>query len=119
MASVATRWHMSIIISSLAGLGQQQQGKLHNPDTDVTPQASISKCNDESDSDSSSDTLIRLSAQHPSNFQTRQALVLYLQHNNRGITLFGYALDRGLLHTLFAFEFSLVMWILSKVVVLS
>ncbi|WRX35067.1 Protein of unknown function DUF3537 - like 5 [Theobroma cacao] len=114
MASVATRWHMSIIISSLAGLGQQQQGKLHNPDTDETPQASISKCNDESDSDSSSDTLIRLSAQHPSNFQTRQALVLYLQHNNRGITLFGYALDRGLLHTLFAFEFSLVMWILSK-----
>lgn len=45
--------------------------------------------------------------------------VMYLQHNNGGITLFGFALDRGLLHTLFAFEFSLVLWILSKVVVLS
>ena len=45
--------------------------------------------------------------------------VAYLQHNNGGITLFGFALDRGLLHTLFAFEFSLVLWILSKVVVLS
>jgi len=45
--------------------------------------------------------------------------VEYLRHNNKGITLYGYALDRGLLHTLFAFEFSLVMWILSKVVVLS
>ena len=45
--------------------------------------------------------------------------VAYLQHNKGGITLFGYALDRGLLHTLFAFEFSLVLWILSKVVVLS
>lgn len=44
--------------------------------------------------------------------------VTYLQHNNGGITLFGFALDRGLLHTLFAFEFSLVLWILSKVVVL-
>ncbi|KAK9097670.1 hypothetical protein Syun_024715 [Stephania yunnanensis] len=50
---------------------------------------------------------------------TRQGLVTYLQHNNGGITLFGFTLDRGLLHTLFAFEFSLVLWILSKVVVLS
>lgn len=46
-------------------------------------------------------------------------VVTYLQHNNGGITLFGFALDRGLLHTLFAFEFSLMLWILSKVVVLS
>lgn len=45
--------------------------------------------------------------------------VTYLQHNSGGITLFGFTLDRGLLHTIFAFEFSLVMWILSKVVVLS
>lgn len=45
--------------------------------------------------------------------------VLYLQHNGGGITLFGFALDRGLLHTLFAFETTMVLWILSKVVVLS
>lgn len=45
--------------------------------------------------------------------------VTYLQHNGGGITLFGFALDRGLLHTLFAFEMTLVLWILSKVVVLS
>nr|XP_028949154.1 uncharacterized protein LOC103400212 [Malus domestica] len=45
--------------------------------------------------------------------------VAYLSHNNGGITLYGFALDRGLLHTLFAFEFSLVLWVLSKVVVLS
>jgi len=45
--------------------------------------------------------------------------VTYLQHNNGGITVFGFVLDRGLLHTLFAFEFSLVLWILSKVIVLS
>ncbi|MQL85602.1 hypothetical protein Taro_018126 [Colocasia esculenta] len=51
--------------------------------------------------------------------ETRKALVEYLQHNSKGITLFGYALDRGLLHTLFAFEMSLLLWILSKVVVLS
>lgn len=44
--------------------------------------------------------------------------VTYLQYNRGGITLFGFALDRGLLHTLFAFEMTLVLWILSKVVVL-
>ncbi|KAF3338881.1 hypothetical protein FCM35_KLT16352 [Carex littledalei] len=48
----------------------------------------------------------------------REALVTYLQYNRGGITLFGFALDRGLLHTLFAFEMTLVLWILSKVVVL-
>lgn len=45
--------------------------------------------------------------------------VAYLQHNSGGITVYGFALDRGLLHTLLAFEFSLVLWILSKVVVLT
>ncbi|KAG0479562.1 hypothetical protein HPP92_010420 [Vanilla planifolia] len=54
-----------------------------------------------------------------STFESRQALVAYLQHNGGGITIFGYTLDRGLLHTLFAFETTLVLWILSKVVVLS
>ncbi|XP_020079751.1 uncharacterized protein LOC109703524 [Ananas comosus] len=52
-------------------------------------------------------------------FESRQALVTYLQHNGGGITLFGFALDRGLLHTIFAFEMTLVLWILSKVVVLA
>lgn len=45
--------------------------------------------------------------------------VSYLERNGGGITVYGFALDRGMLHTLFAFEFSLVLWILSKVVVLS
>jgi len=52
-------------------------------------------------------------------FPAYMLAVTYLQHNTGGITLFGFALDRGLLHTLFASEFSLVLWILSKVVVLS
>eukprot|EP01018_Ginkgo_biloba_P026753 Gb_09859 [translate_table: standard] len=55
----------------------------------------------------------------PSCTPTIPGLVKYLQHNNGGITLYGFVLDRGLLHTLFAFEFSLVMWILSKAVALS
>ncbi|XP_040382993.1 uncharacterized protein LOC102701474 [Oryza brachyantha] len=49
-------------------------------------------------------------------YRSRHALVTYLSHNSGGITLFGFTLDRGLLHTIFAFEMTLVLWILSKFV---
>ncbi|KFK23941.1 hypothetical protein AALP_AAs47289U000300 [Arabis alpina] len=83
--------------------------------------SSCASASPESVTDSSDNIYINVSPSLDlsSFFQARQALVEYLRHNNKGITLYGYALDRGLLHTLFAFEFSLVMWILSKVVVLS
>ncbi|KAJ7966025.1 Extracellular ligand-gated ion channel protein [Quillaja saponaria] len=104
IVSIATRWHM-LMTSTAAG---SEQRKAHLPEAPAG----------DSDSDSSDNINLSVPPQEPSSFQTRQALVTYLQHNNGGITLFGFALDRGLLHTLFAFEFSLVLWILSKVVVL-
>ncbi|KAF3446483.1 hypothetical protein FNV43_RR11662 [Rhamnella rubrinervis] len=105
IVGIATRWHM-VVTSASVGLEQCKANASAEP-------------NAPSDCCDSSDNFITVSPQDPSSFQTRQALVTYLQHNNGGITLFGFALDRGLLHTLFAFEFSLVLWILSKVVVLS
>ncbi|KAH8503964.1 hypothetical protein H0E87_011562 [Populus deltoides] len=112
IVSMATRWHM--IVASASASARIDQGKSHVPEADGT----LASNAEDSESDSS-DNFIAISSQDPCSFQTRQALVAYLQHNNGGITLFGFALDRGLLHTLFAFEFSLVLWILSKVVVLS
>ncbi|CAK9312915.1 unnamed protein product [Citrullus colocynthis] len=118
IASVATRWHM-LVTSAASGSNPTKSPPLQPPVDDEKDGNGSGADDEDTDSDSSSDVLISVSTQQPSSFQTRQALVSYLQHNNGGITLFGYALDRGLLHTLFAFEFSLVMWILSKVVVLS
>ncbi|GLT85107.1 hypothetical protein SLE2022_033080 [Rubroshorea leprosula] len=112
MAAVASRWHMSL---TAAG-SRQEKVRYHGADSSLLP---FYKCGGDSDSDSSDILITIASSQDPSSFQTRQALVSYFQHNKGGITLFGYALDRGLLHTIFAFEFSLVMWVLSKVVVLS
>ncbi|KAK9946738.1 hypothetical protein M0R45_012185 [Rubus argutus] len=108
IVAIATRWHMLLTCSSAAaaGLESDKQGK----------DQSNGLCNEESDND---DIFTSVSPHNPSSFQTRQALVTYLGHNHGGITLFGFALDRGLLHTLFAFQFSLVLWVLSKVVVLS
>ncbi|XP_038884363.1 uncharacterized protein LOC120075225 [Benincasa hispida] len=120
IASVATRWHM-LVTSAATGSNPTKSLPLPPSVDDKKDNNNNSNSDDDNDtdSDSSSDVLISVNTQEPSSFQIRQALVSYLQHNNGGITLFGYALDRGLLHTLFAFEFSLVMWILSKVVVLS
>ncbi|KAK8318996.1 hypothetical protein V6Z11_A13G209900 [Gossypium hirsutum] len=101
MAAVASRWHMSMTCA-MAGV---EQGKQE--DDGFLP---VSTCN-ETDSDDSSDIIKKQT------LSIHSGLVYTV--NMHGITLFGYALDRGLLHTLFAFEFSLVMWILSKVVVLN
>ncbi|XP_034682929.1 uncharacterized protein LOC117912460 [Vitis riparia] len=120
MVSVATRWHMLVTCATINlhpdASSDQWRGIIQGPDPDHTLLPSKF---DDTVSDLSQ-TLITVSSQDLSSFQTSwQALVTYLQHNSGGITLFGFTLDRGLLHTIFAFEFSLVMWILSKVVVLS
>lgn len=108
---VATRWNM-LVTSASAASGETDPINAHAPN-------SSSSGNSSSDSDSSDTRQIGICPQNPYSFQTRQALVTYLEHNNGGITLFGFTLDRGLLHTLFAFEFSLVLWILSKVITLT
>ncbi|XP_010263393.1 PREDICTED: uncharacterized protein LOC104601654 [Nelumbo nucifera] len=108
IVSIATRWHIVVTCAS-CNAAESEAWKNLLPIANADPS-----------DDHSSHTLASIpSSQDTSSFQTRQALVTYLQHNNGGITLFGFALDRGLLHTLFAFEFSLVLWILSKAVVLS
>ncbi|KAF8392765.1 hypothetical protein HHK36_021002 [Tetracentron sinense] len=111
IVSIATKWHMLVTCASYNTGSDTRK--------DLMPRANGNPASNWGTSSESSDTSTTISSQDPSSFQTRQALVTYLQHNNGGITLFGFALDRGLLHTLFAFEFSLVLWILSKVIVLS
>ncbi|KAF9614517.1 hypothetical protein IFM89_018987 [Coptis chinensis] len=111
IVSIASRWHMLATYGTSTNINTLTTKDLM-ADANGSPE---SNCVDDLES---SDAFIT-TPQDTSLFSTRLALVTYLEHNNRGITLFGYALDRGLLHTLFAFEFSLVLWILSKVVVLS
>ncbi|GMI63778.1 hypothetical protein like AT3G20300 [Hibiscus trionum] len=52
-------------------------------------------------------------------YQKRQALVTYFENNRAGITMYGFMLDRGTLHTIFGIELSLVLWLLGKTVVFS
>ncbi|KAJ0965551.1 hypothetical protein J5N97_026689 [Dioscorea zingiberensis] len=106
VVTIASRWHMSMSCPSATKHCTQEQLIFHGDYGDEEPRlVSEPESMDQQQSSAS--------------FRSRQALVMYLQHNGGGITLFGFALDRGLLHALFAFEMTLVLWILSKVVVLS
>ncbi|KAK4803579.1 hypothetical protein SAY86_003396 [Trapa natans] len=49
-------------------------------------------------------------------FQKRLALVTYFENNIAGITVYGFALDRGSLCTIFGIELSLVLWLLGKTI---
>ncbi|CAA7396401.1 unnamed protein product [Spirodela intermedia] len=44
----------------------------------------------------------------------RQALVMYLQSNNGGITIYGWAVDRGLINTIFCIELSLLLFVFGR-----
>lgn len=106
VVTIASRWHMIMSWSS-KGKSDASLPRLMADELDASDHAPDPKSSMLSPS------------QETSTFESGQALVMYLQHNGGGITLYGFALDRGLLHTLFAFELTLVLWILSKVIVLS
>uniref|UniRef100_A0A0D9X9W7 Uncharacterized protein n=1 Tax=Leersia perrieri TaxID=77586 RepID=A0A0D9X9W7_9ORYZ len=105
IVSIASQWHMN-----MESLHHAKSAQLPPP-----PVASSSA----SDMDGPPHHQPELGTTAACAYRSRHALVTYLCHNSGGITLFGFTLDRGLLHTIFAFEMTLVLWILSKVVVLS
>ncbi|KAG6512240.1 hypothetical protein ZIOFF_030336 [Zingiber officinale] len=50
-------------------------------------------------------------------YHKRQALVIYLQSNPGGITIFGWTVDRTMISTIFFFELTLVLFVLSETLV--
>lgn len=104
IVSIASQWHMSLESSS-----------THNCKSSSASDAVDASSHVSGSSTAAVSQLAEPRA--PCSYSSRQALVTYLRHNGGGITLFGFTLDRGLLHTIFVFEMTLVLWILSKVVV--
>ncbi|KAL3835668.1 hypothetical protein ACJIZ3_010404 [Penstemon smallii] len=58
-------------------------------------------------------------ATYMASYHKRLALVMYLQSNPGGITIFGWTVDRGLINTIFFIELSLVTFVLGKTVIVS
>ncbi|CAA0818354.1 Protein of unknown function (DUF3537 [Striga hermonthica] len=58
-------------------------------------------------------------ASYMSFYHKRLALVMYLQANPGGITIFGWTVDRALINTIFFIELSLVTFVLGKTIVVT
>ncbi|XP_051145452.1 uncharacterized protein LOC127261243 isoform X1 [Andrographis paniculata] len=56
-------------------------------------------------------------ASYMSSYHKRLALVMYLQANPGGITIFGWTVDRGLINTIFFIELTLLTVVLGKTIV--
>lgn len=116
VTSLAAKWHACATINSFDEL------------EDETPTAQIASAeasdwdtdNEEGDGDDVLDNtnLVPIYANTIS-YQKRQALVTYFEHNRAGITVYGFMLDRTWLHTIFAIQLSLTLWILNKTIGIS
>eukprot|EP01018_Ginkgo_biloba_P003926 Gb_35699 [translate_table: standard] len=117
IASIASKWH-ALATCNLSSVSSDGQSSTVNVDQ---PHPMLSAEYD-SDLEPSEDLNLPSASQlapYMTSYHKRQALVMYFQFNQAGITIFGFMVDRALIHTIFFVEFSLVLWILGKTVGIS
>ncbi|XP_058068887.1 uncharacterized protein LOC131218223 [Magnolia sinica] len=112
VTSHAAKWHACATIDSFNMVDcnasmQKAVGDVH-PDEEEA-----------ADEDYMDDTKFIRPHARTISYQKRQALATYLENNKGGITIFGFALDRARLRTIFAIELSLFLWLLRKTVQIS
>ncbi|KAL1220513.1 hypothetical protein V5N11_019917 [Cardamine amara subsp. amara] len=121
---LAAKWHVCATLESFEG-GDGETPTLvtrHNnnkgPDVITLTESDSEDYGDEED-DLDNNNIIHAYAFNTMSFQKRQALVSYFENNRAGITVYGFTLDRGTLHTIFGLELSLVLWLLGKTIGIS
>ncbi|RRT62717.1 hypothetical protein B296_00007343, partial [Ensete ventricosum] len=116
VASLASRWHA---YAACCPADPQIQSTTNGSEA-IPPSSSLMDYS-ESDSESLENTALhhnpQLLSSFVSSYHKRQALVMYLQSNPGGITIFGWTVDRALLNTLFSFELTLVLFVLGETIV--
>ncbi|CAN6464202.1 unnamed protein product [Victoria cruziana] len=112
VASVASRWHAAATCCSASDV--EDQKSIDHAASTLDQDFSLSSNESESDLESMSSRRFPNTrfAASVSSYQKREALVLYLQTNPGGITLFGFTVDRGLINTIFCLEVTLVTFVL-------
>ncbi|KAE9454215.1 hypothetical protein C3L33_13892, partial [Rhododendron williamsianum] len=131
IASLASRWHATVTCSSADASQMRISSSMGNLGVASTL-GSVFTNNSESDLesleriamprithlDSYMSSYLKRQAFGSSNVVTTSgSVVLYLQMNPGGITIFGLTVDRGLINTIFFIELSLVLFVLGKTVV--
>ncbi|GJY37865.1 hypothetical protein Tco_0424229 [Tanacetum coccineum] len=119
VTSLAAKWHTCATIDSFDDVGPTEETPMANNISDRANyhfNAHIDSDMDEGDEDDLDNTKMVPIYQDTISYQKRQALVTYFENNRAGITVFGFMLDRTSLHTIFAIEMSLTLWLLNKTI---
>ncbi|KAG4213863.1 hypothetical protein ERO13_A01G083900v2 [Gossypium hirsutum] len=122
VTSLASKWHVCATLDSFDEGETPRTPAIH--DQQVLQHVGV---NGESEGDDPGEEedeldnckLIPAYAYSTISYHKRQALVTYFEKNQGGITVYGIALDRSTLHTIFGIELSLVLWILGKTIGIS
>uniref|UniRef100_M1B0T4 Extracellular ligand-gated ion channel n=1 Tax=Solanum tuberosum TaxID=4113 RepID=M1B0T4_SOLTU len=120
VTSLAAKWHACATISTLDDMTEETPMARTVTSQVVYPINSSWDTDEEGDGDDVLDNtnMVPIHASTIS-YQKRQALVTYFEHNKAGITVYGFMLDRTWLHTIFAIQLSLTLWILNKTIGIS
>ncbi|KAK4802065.1 hypothetical protein SAY86_000268 [Trapa natans] len=118
LTGLAAKWHVCATINSFDE-GDTESMRNHISSSYVYPPV-IEVWESDNEEGEGDDELENASINpvvaHTISFQKRQALVTYLENNRAGITMFGFTLDRAWLHTIFAIELALLLWLLNKTI---
>ncbi|XP_071713893.1 uncharacterized protein [Rutidosis leptorrhynchoides] len=124
VTSLAAKWHTCATIDSFDDMGPTDEtSSANNTSKTVNYHFDPVMYSDNEEGDDDDDVLDNTKLvpiyRHTITYQKRQALVTYMENNRAGITVFGFMLDRTYLHTIFALQMSLTLWILNKTIGLS
>ncbi|KAI7744900.1 hypothetical protein M8C21_009277 [Ambrosia artemisiifolia] len=117
VTSLAAKWHTCATIDSFDDVGP-----IDTPVSNLSDRANyhfnahMDSDMDEGEEDEIDNTKMIPIYRDTISYQKRQALVSYFENNKAGITVFGFMLDRTSLHTIFAIEMSLTLWLLNKTI---
>ncbi|XP_023742837.1 uncharacterized protein LOC111890981 [Lactuca sativa] len=119
VTSLAAKWHTCATVDSFDDIDPIDETLSTNITSErqnynFNPQSHSDS--EEGDEDELDNTKLVPVYRHTVSFQKRQALVTYFENNKAGITVFGFILDRSYLHTIFALEMTLTLWLLNKTI---
>ncbi|KAL2524096.1 Protein of unknown function (DUF3537) [Abeliophyllum distichum] len=120
ITSLAAKWHAWATIDYFDDLDDETPTAQIASAQETYPVTAYWDTDNEGDADDELDNtnVVPIYANTIS-YQKRQALVTYFEHNRAGITVYGFMLDRTWLHTIFAIQLSLTLWILNKTIGIS
>ncbi|KAJ1428700.1 hypothetical protein SESBI_08805 [Sesbania bispinosa] len=118
ITGLAAKWHICATINSFDNIDGEtpttQRASAQAMAAHISWGSSDDEVGDEEDDLDNTKMLPIYS--HTISFHKRQALVSYMENNRAGITVYGFMLDRTWLHSIFAIQLALCLWLLNKTV---